>query len=107
MGNKIAGTVLMATALALGAMGCGASATHARRGAIGGEVRVHGVLGLSDAHVLMAEHCHGRFRVVEEAEGRELAMRSSIAGKPAVAELVVEGDAVHYLCTSERAASAR
>ncbi len=106
MGIKAAMTVAMVLAMAVGAVGCGA-ATHARRGALGGEVRVHGVLGVSDAHVLMAEHCNGRFRIVTEDEGREIALRDASVGKPTVVEMDVAGEALHYVCTSRPAVSAR
>ena len=106
MGIKAAATVAMVLSMAVGAVGCGA-ATHARRGALGGEVRVHGVHGTSDAHVLMAEHCGGRFLVVTEEEGRAIAGRDAAAGKPTVAEVDIGGEAVHYLCASRPAVSAR
>lgn len=92
----------MTTALGLAAVGCG-HAVHARRGSTSGEVRVGGVLGLSDAHVLMAEHCGGRFRVVTDEEGLSLALRDADDGKPTVADLEVAGERLHYICTSRRA----
>lgn len=107
MHSKMAGTFVMVAALACGAIGCGSSATHGRRGTVGGAVHVRGALGMPDAYVLMEEHCHGRFEVVSEEEGLALATRDAAAGKPTVAELEIDGERVHYVCTSRLATSAR
>lgn len=107
MGFKAMGTVLLVGALAVVGVGCGGSSVaHVRRAGLGGEVRVRG-LGMAEAYVLMEEHCRGRFEIIDEAEGMAMAMRDAAEGKPSVAETTIEGESVHYVCTSRRAASAR
>lgn len=49
---------------------CSSSATLVRTDARGGHVQLQGayVPAMSDARMLMVEHCHGRFAAIEHAD---------------------------------------
>jgi hypothetical protein len=66
-------TLLVTVLSSLCAAGCGGSAQLVRADALGGHVALEGPFmpAMSDARLLMAEHCQGRFEAVERQSGAD------------------------------------
>lgn len=74
-------TLLTTLFVTLTLVGCSSSAQLVRKDAVGGRVALQGAFmpAMSEAHVLMAEHCHGRFEAVEQERGVEFRCRDAAA----------------------------
>jgi hypothetical protein len=71
---------LTATALVMLTLSaCSSSASLVRKDAIGGRVRLVGAYmpAMSDARMLMVEHCNGRFEMVEREDALEFRCKAA------------------------------
>ena len=61
-------------------VGCSSSAQMVRKDATGGRIALQGAFmpAMSEAHLLMAEHCHGRFEATEQGEAVEFRCRRAL-----------------------------
>ena len=85
---------LMTTLLVtLTLVGCSSSAQLVRKDTVGGRVALQGAFmpAMSEARVLMAEHCHGRFEAVERAQSVEFRCRDAAATGDAQVALATQG----------------